>query len=322
MDAGGSMERSLSHNSTSLNIRRKATPMKKIIKHWQLYLLILPPLASLILFKYVPMYGVQIAFREFNAALGIAQSPWIGMQNFMDFFSSYQFPRLMINTVVISVYSIAVGFPIPIILAISLNEAKNRVFSKTVQMVTYAPYFLSTVVMVAILFQFMSKNGLLNNTLSALGLPSIDLMNYPWLFKSLYVWSGVWQTTGYSAVIYIAVLSGINHELYDAARIDGASTFQKILNIDVPGIMPTAIILLILSSAQILNVSFEKIFLMQNPLNMEVSDVISTYVYRTGLVSAQYSYAAAIGLFNSVISLALLVIVNQIARKYSETSLW
>lgn len=287
-----------------------------------MYLLILPPLASLILFRYIPMYGVQIAFREFNAALGIAHSPWIGMENFVDFFRSYQFSRLMINTTVISVYSIAVGFPIPIILAISLNEAKNRIFAKTVQMVTYAPFFLSTVVMVAILFQFMSKNGLLNNTLSALGLSSIDLMGYPWLFKSLYVWSGVWQSTGYSAVIYIAVLSGINQELYDAARIDGASTFQKIVNIDVPGIMPTAIILLILNSAQILNVSFEKIFLMQNPLNIGVSDVISTYVYRTGLVSAQYSYAAAIGLFNSIISLALLVTVNQIAKKYSETSLW
>ncbi len=302
--------------------RKQSGPLKKIMKHWQLYLLILPPLVILIIFKYIPMYGVQIAFREYNAAAGISHSPWIGLQNFKDFFQSYLFSRLMINTVVISFYSIAAGFPFPIILAIALNEAKSKLFSKTVQMVTYAPYFLSTVVMVAILFQFMSQNGLLNNTLTLLGLQKIDLMSYPWLFKSIYVWSGIWQTAGYSAVIYIAVLAGINHELYEAARIDGATTFQKIMNIDLPGIMPTAIILLILSSAQILNISFDKIFLMQNPLNMDVSDVISTYVYRQGLVSAQYSYSAAIGLFNSVVSMVLLVIVNQISRKYSETSLW
>lgn len=316
------MDRSISQSIPINNLRKKPGPVKKIVRHWQLYLLILLPLVVLIIFKYIPMYGVQIAFREYNAVKGISHSPWIGLQNFKDFFQSYQFSRLMINTIVISVYSIAAGFPIPIILSIMINEMKNKFLSRTVQMVTYAPYFLSTVVMVAILFQFLSQNGLLNNVLTFLGLQKVDLMSYPWLFKSIYVWSGIWQTAGYSAVIYLAVLSGINHELYEAARIDGATTLQKILNIDLPGIMPTAIILLILSSAQILNVSFEKIFLMQNPLNMDVSDVISTYVYRQGLVSAQYSYSAAIGLFNSVISMVLLAIVNQISRKYSETSLW
>lgn len=316
------MERPISLKSRPIHRAKKTSPVKRILKHWQLYLLILPPLALLIIFKYVPMYGVQIAFRDYNPAVGIFSSRWIGLENFTSFFQSFEFSRLLVNTITISFYSILAGFPIPIILAISLNEAKNRFFSKTVQMITYAPYFLSTVVMVAILNQFLSKVGLLNNLLNLLHLPAVDLMGYPWLFKSVYVWSGVWQTAGFNAVIYIAVLSGINQELYDAARIDGASSLQRIINIDVPSIMPTATILLILSSAQILNVGFEKIFLMQNPLNLSVSDVISTYVYRIGLLNAQYSYSAAIGLFNSVVSMLLLAAVNQVSRKFSETSLW
>lgn len=300
----------------------KSSQSKRIMKHWMLYLMLLPSLLCIIIFKYIPMYGVQIAFRNYIPSMGFTGSPWVGLKYFHDFFSSYQFSRLITNTLGISVYSLVIGIPIPVILAIALNEARTKLFSKTVQMVTYAPYFISTVVLVSVIFQFLSPYGLLNNLLALFGVSAIDVMAKPALFKSLYVWSGVWQGAGYSAVIYLAALTGINSELYEAARIDGASTLKKIIHIDIPGIMPTIIIILILNTASILNVDYQKILLMQNQLNMGVSDVISTYVYRQGLVSAQYSYSAAIGLFNSIISMILFYTVNFLARKYSETSLW
>lgn len=300
----------------------KSRLSKRIMKHWMLYLMILPSLLCIIIFKYIPMYGIQIAFRNYMPGMGFTGSPWVGLKHFHDFFSSYQFSRLLVNTLGISVYSLVAGIPIPVILAIALNESRSKLYSKTVQMVTYAPYFISTVVLVSIIFQFLSPYGLLNNLLGLLGLPPADVMANPALFKSLYVWSGVWQGAGYNAVIYLAALAGINSELYEAARIDGASTLKKIIHIDIPGIMPTIIIILILNTASILNVDYQKILLMQNQLNMEVSDVISTYVYRQGLVSVQYSYSSAIGLFNSVISMILFYTVNFLARKYSETSLW
>lgn len=301
---------------------KKRNLSKRIMRHWQLYILILPCLICAIIFKYLPMYGAQIAFRDYNATLGFSGSHWVGLKFFHDFFSSYQLPRLLKNTIGISVYQMLASLPIPIILAIGINETKWKFFGKTVQTITYAPYFISTVVMVSILFQFLSPYGLLNNLLAIVHIAPVDLMSNPALFKSIYVWSYVWQTAGYSAVIYLAALSGINCELYEAARIDGASTLQKIINIDLPGIVPTAIILLILSCGQVLNVEFAKVFLMQNPLNYDVSDVINTYIYRQGLESSQYSYSAAIGLFNSGVSFILLVGVNLISKKYSETSLF
>lgn len=300
----------------------KSKLTKRIMKHWQLYLLILPSIICIIIFKYIPMYGVQIAFRDYNPNLGFSGSTWVGLKYFENFFSSYQLSRLITNTLSISIYSLLALLPIPVILAVSLNEAKWKFFSKTVQTVTYAPYFISTVVLVSIIFQFLSPYGLLNNLLSLFGVAPIDVMANPAVFKSLYVWSGVWQQAGYYAVIYLAALAGINTELYEAAWIDGASTLRKIIHIDLPGIMPTVIIILILNTASILNVDYQKILLMQNQLNMEVSDVISTYVYRQGLISVQYSYSAAIGLFNSVISMILFYSVNYFSRKYSETSLW
>lgn len=295
---------------------------KRILKHWQLYILILPTLVYFFIFKYIPMYGLQIAFREFRISDGFFGSPWVGLDHFRAFFQSYQAPRLIRNTILISVYSIAAGFPVPIILAVSINECRIRWFGKTVQMFTYAPYFISTVVMVTLIFQVLGSAGLLNNLLAVFGLESVYPFRNPRLIRSIYVWSGVWQQAGYAAVIYLAALSSVNPELYEAARIDGASTLQKIRNIDLPGIMPTIVILLILNTAQILNIGFEKIFLLQSPLNMEFSDVISTYVYRIGLVSAQFSYAAAIGFFQSVVSFGLLTITNMISRRVSETSLW
>jgi putative aldouronate transport system permease protein len=238
------------------------------------------------------------------------------------FMSSFYFPRLIGNTVGISFYGIAAGFFPPIILAIGLNECRNRGMKKAVQMITYAPHFLSTVVIVGILQQALSSTGILNVLIRALGVHTVNFMGEPGLFKSIYVWSGIWQGTGYSAIIYLAALAGISPELQEVAQIDGANIWQRIWHVDIPGIMPTAVILLILSTAGILNVGFEKVYLMQNPLNVSASDVISTYTYRMGLVDMNYSFATAVGLFQSVISLVFMLIVNRIAKKISEVSLW
>jgi putative aldouronate transport system permease protein len=296
--------------------------LKRARRHWQLYLLLLPPAVYLFVFKYYPMYGVQIAFRDFIPGQGILQNPWAGFKYFDLFFKSPYFGRLLKNTLLLSALQILASFPAPIILAISLNECRNRTVSKSVQMITYMPYFISTVVLVSMMMQIFSPYGLVNNFLQYLGLGRINVMSASASFRPMYILSGIWQGTGYSAVVYIAALSGISHELYEAATIDGASVFQKVLYIDLPSILPTAVILLILNSGNVLNVGFEKVFLMQNPLNMNISDVISTYVYRIGLESAQYSYSTSIGLFNSVVSTAILVCVNSIAKKLSSTSLW
>lgn len=304
-------------------LRNMKGPMKKMKKSWQLYLVILPPIIYLILFKYAPMYGIIIAFKNYIATKGIMGSPWVGFKHFHYFFTSPLLFRLLYNTVSISLYSLLAGFPLPLILALSLNEVKNISFKKTVQMVTYAPYFISTVVMVSIMFQFLSPQiGIVNHIIKLLGGEAINFMGEPNYFKSLYVWSGVWQYTGYSSIIYLAALTSIDPELHQAAIVDGATKLKRIWHIDIPGIMPTAVILLILNVGQIMNVGFEKVYLMQNNLNMGASDVISTYVYRMGLLNSQFSYSTAVGLFNSVVNLILLVIVNQAARKLGETSLW
>jgi len=296
---------------------------RRIRRHWQLYLVLLLPLVYLAIFRYWPMYGVQIAFRDYNPVDGIAGSPWVGIAHFQRFFNSYLFWDLLRNTVGISIYSLAAGFPLPIVLALAINEARRRWFKKTVQMATYAPHFISTVVMVGIILQFLDPRlGVIARIITALGGTPQNYMGQASLFQSIYVWSGVWQGMGYASIIYIAALSSIDPQLEEAAIIDGASRIQKIWYIDLPSIAPTAIILLILNVGQVMNVGFEKIYLMQNPLNLTTSEVISTYVYKVGLLRAQYSFSAAVGLFNSVIDLILLVIVNQIARRVGETSLW
>jgi putative aldouronate transport system permease protein len=303
--------------------RRGLSAGQKILRGWQLYLLLLLPMAIIIIFSYGPMYGLQIAFKNYRPRDGFWGSPWVGLQHFRTFFSNFQIKRLILNTLGISMYSLIAGFPIPIILAILINECANRSFKKTVQMVTFAPYFISTVVMVSMILMFLSVyGGPINTLLASMGKSRVDFMARPELFKSIYVWTGVWQGAGYSSVIYIAALSGIDPALHEAAIIDGANKFQRIIHIDIPGITPTIIILLILSCGGLMSVGFEKIYLMQNQLNMSTSDVISTYVYRMGLENAQYSFSTAVGLFNSVINTILLITVNQIARKVSETSLW
>lgn len=298
---------------------------RKFLRSWQLYVLLSLPLLWLLIFQYYPMYGAQIAFRNFLPGDSIWQADWVGIKNFERFFTSNMFERLLKNTVSLSLYSLAVGFPIPILFALSLNQLRNGFFKQTVQMVSYAPYFISTVVMVGMLLQFMDlRHGPINLMIQALGGEAVHFMGQAKMFQSIYVWSGVWQYTGFNTVIYLAALSTIDPALHEAAVVDGANRLQRIWNIDLPGIMPTAITLLILNMGQVINVGFEKVFLMQNPLNTSVSEVISTYVYKVGLIGGitNYSYAAAIGVFNSVIGLILLVVANQLSKKFTETSLW
>lgn len=296
---------------------------KKILPNWELYLFIIPSLIYFIVFHYAPMYGVQIAFKDFIASKGIWGSPWVGFEHFQRFFNSYYFWMLIKNTVGINLYSLAVGFPVPIILALMLNEAKDGLFKRTVQTVTYAPHFISTVVMVGMIIAFLSPStGIVNKLIKALGGEPIAFMQEPQWFKTIYVFSGVWQDAGWGSIIYLAALAGIDPQLHEAAIMDGATRIQRIWHINIPGILPTVVILLILRTGSIMNIGFEKVFLMQNPLNMDTSDVISTYVYRSGLIQSQYSFSAAVGLFNSIINFDLLVLINSIARRVSETSLW
>jgi putative aldouronate transport system permease protein len=297
--------------------------LRKIKKNWQLYLIILPSLIYLAIFKYAPMIGVQIAFKNYIVTKGMWGSDWVGFKYFIEFFNLPIFWKIIKNTLVISMLALLIGFPAPIILALALNELRNGIFKKTVQLITFAPYFISTVIMVSIILLFLSPQlGFVHLLVKVFGFPEINIMSMPEYFKAVYVLSDVWQFTGYAAVIYIAALAGVDPHLYEAARVDGATRFQRMRHIDLPGIMPTAVVLLILNVGQIMNVGFEKVYLMQNNINYSTSEVISTYVYKMGLVGANFSFSAAVGFFNSLINLALLILVNYIARKKSETSLW
>jgi len=285
--------------------------------------MIIPVIAFFIIFAYLPLYGIQIAFKDFSAFKGIWDSPWVGFKHFERFFDSYYFWRLIRNSFLLGVYSLAIGFPIPIILALMLNEVKSNRFKKFVQTITYAPYFLSTVVIVGMLFIFLSpRTGLINHIIQAFGGDPIAFMTSAGWFKTLYVFSDVWQTAGWSSIIYLASLSGIDTQLHEAAKVDGATKLQRIWHINIPGIMPTIVILLILNLGSVLSIGFEKVLLMQNNLNMSGSDIISTYVYRSGILDAQYSFSTAVDLFNSIINFVLLVTVNYVARKVNDTSLW
>ncbi len=301
--------------------RTRVPVMQQVRRHWQLYALLALPLLYLLVFQYWPMYGVQIAFRNFNAVQGVTGSPWVGLSHFRRFYASYDFWRTLRNTLVLSLYSLAAGFPFPIMMALGLNYVMRTWFKKTVQLVTYAPYFISVVVMAGIILQLLAPNtGLVSQIVQRLGIRPVNFMAKPELFAHIYVWSGVWQTLGFSAVIYLAVLSGVDPTLHEAAIVDGASKLQRIWHIDLPEVMPIAILLLILSLGGILSSGFEKILLLQNPLNLRTSEVIDTYVYRVGLTSAlpNYSYAAAIGLFKSVVGLILVLLVDRFAKRIGQ----
>ncbi|PGZ00720.1 sugar ABC transporter permease [Bacillus cereus] len=284
--------------------------------------MISPVIAYFIVFHYIPMYGVQIAFKDFIATLGIWDSPWVGMKHFERFFNSYYFWRLIKNTLIIGIYTLAVAFPIPIIIALMLNEVRNSKFKKFVQTIIYAPHFLSTVVVVGMLILFLKPDGLINQIIILVGGKPIAFMSEPSWFKTLYVFSDVWQTMGWSSIIYLSALTAVDYSLHESAMIDGASRLQRIWHINIPTIMPTIIILFILNAGSVMSVGFEKVFLMQNTLNMSTSDVISTFVYRSGIEQAEYSFSAAIGLFNSIINFIMLVMVNFFAKKVNQTSLW
>ena len=316
----------MSQTSTASSPRKKSlrasAPAKSFRLHWQLYLLLLLPLAWVVIFRYWPMFGLQIAFKNFKISKGFWNSSWVGFKYFEQFLTDYSFKRLITNTVGISMYSLIAGFFPPIILAVALNECRHKYFTKGVQTITYMPHFLSTVVVTSILTQLLSYGGALNTVVKALGGTPRNFLSEPAYFKSIYVWSGVWQSQGYNSIMYLAALAGISPELQEAAYVDGANVWQRIWHVDLPGIIPTAIILLILNTASVLNVGYEKVYLLQNSLNMSASDFISTYVYRVGLVDMNYSFSTAVNLFQSVISLALMAIVNGIARKVSDSSLW
>ena len=297
----------------------------RIRRNWQLYVLLFLPVLWLIVVRYAPMYGAQIAFRQYSPAFGIEGSPWVGVANFVRFFNSPKFEPVIINTLVISFYTLIVGFPIPIILALSLNQVKTRLFRSSVQMITFAPHFISTVVIVSMLFQFLHPRvGFTASLAHLLGLPPPNWMGSPGAFRHIFVWSGIWQGMGFSAIIYLAVLSTIDPALHEAAVVDGASRLQRIRYIDIPGLMPTAMVLLVLSTGQVLEVSFEKVYLMQTPRNRGVSEVINTYVYKIGLLSPilDFSYSTAIGLLQGLVGLALILAVNYWARRMTQSGVW
>jgi len=296
---------------------------RSFARHWQLYLIVAPPLLFFLIFKYYPMLNAVLAFKDYYVTKGIWGSPWVGFKNFEMFFENPVFWTLIKNTLFISFYLLLAGFPIPIALALMLNEIRSRKFKRAVQLITFAPYFISTVVMVSIIMLFLAPRlGFVNVALGHLGLEPMNFLGNPGMFSSIYVWSEIWQTAGYSAVIYLAALSAVDPTLYEAAKVDGASRFQKIWNVDLPGILPTITIILILNVGNVMAIGFEKIYLLQNNLNISSSEIIATYVYRIGLLNANYSFATAVGLFNSIINLILLFSVNALAKRFSNSSIW
>ncbi|MET3848461.1 ABC transporter permease subunit [Paenibacillus sp. OAE614] len=294
----------------------------RIERNWGLYVLLLPAAILLLLFSYKPMYGVLIAFKDYSPALGIMGSPWAGMKYFEKFIHSYQFNVTIKNTLIISLYSI-VTFPIPIVLALMVNQMRANRFKRFFQTVTYMPHFISTVVMVGLMLILLSPgSGLIGSIYRMFGAEAPNIMGAAGMFSSVYVWSDVWQHAGWDSIIYIAALSAVDPSLYEAATVDGASRWQKIRYIDIPMLIPTAVTLFILRMGGLLGVGFEKVYLMQNNLNISSSEVISTYVYKIGLLSSQYSFSSAINLFNTLINFVLLILVNQISKKLSSNSLW
>ena len=312
-------------NNTSnaiLSNYKKPSLGKRIKKTWQLWVFVLPALIGLIVFSYIPMYGIVLAWKDYSPIQGIMGSRNVGFAHFARFFRSPYFVDIIRNTIVISLYGMIVGFPIPILLALGLNQIRNLKFKKFIQTVTYAPYFISTVVLVGIINIVFAEKGFVNQFVSLFGNEPILFMGNIKYWRHIYVWTGVWQSMGWNAIIYIAALAGVSPELHEAAIIDGATKFQRIKYIDLPSIAPTIVITLILSAGSIMSVGFEKAFLMQNSLNAEVSEIIATYIYKVGLLSGQYGFSTAVGLFNSVINCILLLSVNKIAKKMGHSSIW
>lgn len=302
--------------------QKKINFMRILKRNWVCYLFILPMLIYVIIFNYIPMYGIQLAFKDYRVADGIWGSAWVGLKHFKTFFESYQFKDLLWNTLSLSLYSLIAGFPMPIIFALLLNYITNVKLKKVVQVVTYAPHFISTVVYCGMILIFLSSDGVINQLLKLIGIDSVAFLTNPSNFRHIYVWSGVLQNIGWGSIMYISVLTSVDPTLHEAATVDGATRFQRLLHIDLPAIVPTMVIMLIMRAGEIMDLGFEKAFLLQNNINLDYSEIIATYVYKIGIQGGQFSYSSAIGLFNNVINMVLLVVVNKIAKKVSDVSLW
>lgn len=310
-------------NKTNTKPKKKFSIVNSIKCDWQLWLMILPAIIVIIIFNYIPMYGVQLAFRNFNFAKGLTGGDFVGLKYFKQFTSNYMFWTLIKNTIKISLTSILVGFPAPILLALLFNQIRNAKMKKIMQTTVYLPHFISTVVMVGMIVVLLSPNtGVIGILLKAVGLGNVNLLGSTKTFIPVFVGTDVWQHAGWGSIIYLAALSSVDTQLYDACKIDGAGKWQTIWHIDIPALVPTIIILFVLNMGGILNTGFEKIFLMQNGLNLPVSEVISTYVYKIGIISNQFSYSSAIGLFNSAINFFFLFTTNWISKKFANISLW
>lgn len=297
--------------------------LHKVFKYWQLYVMLLPSLIYIIIFNYGPMYGVQIAFKDFSTSLGIRASRWIGIKNFLKFVHYKGFVQILTNTITLSLYNILVGFPLPIILALMMNEIRSVKLKKTAQMITYLPYFISAVVECGLVVIFLNQStGVVNHIIATFGGKRIAFMTSAEWFKSIFVISDVWKTCGWNTIIYIVALSGVSQECVESAKVDGASRMRIVWNINLPSIMPTIIIQLILRTGRILSVGHEKVLLLINDLNSSSANIISYYTYRVGLQAGEFSYSSAIGLFNNIANILMLIIVNYIASKVSETSLF
>ncbi|WP_127583592.1 ABC transporter permease [Paenibacillus koleovorans] len=302
---------------------RMSRVIRALVRDRYLLLLISPVLLYYVIFHYVPMYGVTIAFKNFRPVDGILGSDWVGFKHFEQFFQSLYFGRLLRNTLLISLYSLFWGFPVPIAFALLLNELKDRVFKRAVQTISYLPHFISIVVVAGMIIAFTHPiDGVVNILLVKLGLQPISFITEPGWFRTLFVSSGIWQQFGWGSIIYLAAIAGINPQLYEAAEMDGAKRRHKMLYITLPGILPTVIILFILNVGNLMDVGFEKVLLLYSPMTYETADVIGTFVYRRGIVSADFSFAAAVNLFNNVINIILLITVNRISRRLTDTSLW
>lgn len=295
---------------------------KQIMKHWEFYLLLLPGIILTIIFKYVPIYGVQIAFRDYNAVDGFFGSPWVGLKWFDRFFNSYNSVRMIRNTVLLSLYSILWTFPIPIILSLFINQVKSKKFQRVTQTIIYAPHFISIMILCGMLRIFLSPyGGLINVIAQAFGAKeAINFIDSAAAFRTIYIASSIWQDAGWGTIIYLATLSSVDASLHEAARVDGASTWQRIWNIDIPELIPVIVIQLIMQFGNLMNVGFEKAYLLQTSLNKETSEIIATYVYEQGMLKAMYSFSTAVGLFNTAVNIVLLVAVNKICKKLSNVS--
>ena len=291
-------------------------------KSWVCYLFVLPMLIYVLLFSYLPMYGIQMAFKDYRVSEGIWGSAWVGFKHFEVFFASYQFKTILWNTLSLSLYMLAAGFPMPILFALFLNYIFHSRLKRTAQMITYAPHFISTVVYCGMILIFLSSDGVVNQILQFFGGREVGFLSNPANFRHIYVWSGVFQNMGWGSILYISVLAGVPPELHEAATVDGASRFGRLRHIDLPAILPTVVIMLIMRTGEIMDIGFEKALLLQNSVNLDYSEIISTYVYKAGILGQQFSYSSAIGLFNNMINLLLLLIVNRIAKKTSDVSLW